>query len=102
MSATLYYCISRGSGSPGSSTDSAINECARHVGRMESSILLHQADVLHVAVIGNVSPVVGSTHNRCRFQEFEVREHEGAFLLTQSVLQIIASRVAMEPSDKCT
>ena len=33
---------------------------------------------------------------------FEFREHRGAFHLTQSLQQIIAFRVAREPSDNCT
>jgi hypothetical protein len=39
----------------------------------------------------------GSTHRRLlRFREFEFREQNNAVLLAQSLLQIIASPVAME------
>jgi hypothetical protein len=45
---------------PGSSTDSAIDQCARRVGRIQNNgkpVLLYQAAVLHVAMIGHASLV---------------------------------------------
>ena len=61
---------------------------------MGSSILLHQAAGPHVAMIGKHRWF--STHSRITvwFREFEFRAHKGAFVLTQSLLQIIAFRVS--------
>jgi hypothetical protein len=51
---------------------------------------------MNVAVIG----IVGSTHSRLLGVSVSSNSetNEGAFLLTQALLQIVASRVAMEPS----
>jgi hypothetical protein len=67
---------------------------------MGISILLHQAAVLRVAMVGryrwfNRPQVAG-------FRELEFREQEGAFLLTRSLLQILAFGGAVEPTDNCT
>ena len=58
---------------PGSSTDSAIDQCARRVGVriMGSSVLLHQA-----TRGGDWECIVGSTQLGYQFHEFEFREHK--------------------------
>ena len=81
---------------PGNSTKSAIDQCAHRVIRIQNN---GQTAALHVAVIGNVG---STTQQSLWFREFEFTEHKGALLLTQSLLQTIAFRVAMQPSDNCT
>jgi hypothetical protein len=54
--------------------------------------------MLRVAMIGSASLVArhSTPAECCVFRESEFRGHKGAFLLTQSLLQIVAFRVAME------
>jgi hypothetical protein len=71
ISASHHYCASRGSGvhiEPRPILQ-LMNVLAALVEFRikQSSVLLHQAAVLHVAVIGNASFIVGSTHSRLRW-----------------------------------
>ena len=94
-----WWCTLR----PGSSTDSAMSQCARRVGRIRNNGKIHSAASGSRATRGGDMPCWFNTYQvTAWFREFAFREHKGAFLLIQSLLQIIAFRSAMEPSDNCT
>ena len=64
---------------PGSSTDSAANQCAHRVGRIQNNGELHSAASGHRATSGgDWECLVDSTHSGSLFSEYK-----GAFLLTQ-------------------
>jgi hypothetical protein len=84
---------------PGSSTDSAIDQCARRVGNIQNNGKLHSAaSGRHATRGGDWGCIVGSTHMVPELNSANTR----CIAVTQSLLQLTASRIAMEPSDHCT